>query len=286
MASNENVQSDEDPFGHGGGMDCDSDTAITHNVTQKDPPEACDPEHGKKPKARNVIMNYIKPPIGDIAKRWWEVLITGAIRTCERLHSADIKYKGTNQTVLAECQICEENVVENNDHIFWGCQNPKQKEIRKRLLETLGKIANRTSDPEEARITRDPELWPKSLRTMGIMPKCMDAHGFLPPAGGLQKNMPLMPLLGAKTHAHLDPFIEEWLLGEPFTDGACSNQETDFARAGFVIHYYPKCSRNVALPLEGNYQGSDRAELKAAVLSLERHRWGKNTHHDRQYHGQ
>jgi ribonuclease HI len=87
--------------------------------------------------------------------------------------------------------------------------------------------------------------------------------------------MPLMPLLGAKAYAYLDPFIEEWLLGEPFSDGACSNQGTDFARVGIGIHYYPKCSRNVALPLEGNYQGSDRAELKAAVLSLERHRWGK-----------
>jgi hypothetical protein len=38
MAGNEDEQSDEDPFGHGGGMDCDSDTTITHNVTHKDPP--------------------------------------------------------------------------------------------------------------------------------------------------------------------------------------------------------------------------------------------------------
>jgi hypothetical protein len=58
--------------------------------------------------------------------------------------------------------------------------------------------------------------------------------------------MPLMPLLGA-----------------------------NFSRAGFGKHHYPKCSRNLALPLEGNYQGSDRAELKAAVLSHERHRWGR-----------
>ena len=229
-------------------MDCEPEAAIATTVVPREPPETSSHDRDSRPKARNIVMDYTKPPLGDAARRWWEVLITGAIRTCERLHSAGIKFKGTDKTVPAECQICEGNIVENNDHIFWGCQNPKQNEIRKRFLEILGKMANRTGDPEEARITRDPELWPKSLRTMGIMPKCISAQDILPPAGGLQKNMPLMPLLGAKTHAYLDKYIEDWLLSEPFTDGACSNQGTDFARAGFGIHYYPKCSRNVAMP--------------------------------------
>jgi hypothetical protein len=142
MLDHEEDQFDEDPFGHGGGMDCVSETAITNTVIHRGPPEERDPGQRTKPKARNIVMDYIQPPIGDIARRWWEVLITGAIRTCERLHSAGIKYKGTDQTVPAECQICEGNIVENNDHIFWGSQNPKQNEIRKIFVEILGKMAN------------------------------------------------------------------------------------------------------------------------------------------------
>jgi hypothetical protein len=132
-------QSDEDPFGHGGGMDCEPEAAIANDVTHREPPAVRNHERKTKPKARNIVMDYIQPPLGDIARRWWEVFIIGVIRTCERLHSAGINYKGTDQTVPAECQICEGNIVENNDHIFWGCQNPKQNEIRKQISRSLGK---------------------------------------------------------------------------------------------------------------------------------------------------
>ena len=54
--------------------------------------------------------------------------------------------------------------------------------------------------------------------------------------------------MGAKKMEWLDPWLSPWLLGNPFTDGACSDQGTPFARAGFGIYFYEKCSRNVALP--------------------------------------
>ena len=84
----------------------------------------------------------------------WEVLVSGALRTGERLHRADIKYKGTNQTIEAECKLCGSNEIEDLEHIFvkCSCYNKSRDEFR----EILGLVAASAANPEERRIISDP----------------------------------------------------------------------------------------------------------------------------------
>ena len=118
------------------------------------------------------------------------MLITGAVRNNIRLHAADIELKGTDEPIQKECQICDSGTPEDNMHIFWHCRNPDQCRIRDGFLGILGKFANLSADEEERRITRDPQLWPKSLAAHGIMPKAFEPSDFYPSEVEKKKETP------------------------------------------------------------------------------------------------
>ena len=151
------------------------------------------------------------------------------------------------------------------------------KKIRDQFWHILGRIANDAPTEEEKRITRDPHEWTEILRSHGIM---VNPPGENDPEVDIAEDVPsrkVMPFLGANKMAWVDDFVENWIISEPYTDGACSNQGSKWARAGYGIYYYPKCPRNLACPLGGMYQGSDRAELRAALHALERHKTDEMT---------
>ena len=84
------------------------------------------------------------------------------------------------------------------------------------------------------------------------------------------------PLLGARVWYWLDKHIASFLCEREdgrikvYTDGACSDLGSiRHARAGRGVYYYPKCPWMVSLLLGCKYQGSDRAELKAALTAAE-----------------
>ena len=137
--------------------------------------------------------------------------------------------------------------METTYHRYWQCRNPEMRRIRE-------KIANDAPAEEEQRITRDPLEWPDLLRSHGIMVNtpndedpCVDIVADTPQQGGNADN-------GGEKWAWVDDFIESWILSESYTDGACSDQGSKWARAGYGIFYYPKCPRNVSCPLGGMYQ--------------------------------
>ena len=48
-------------------------------------------------------------------------------------------------------------------------------------------------------------------------------------------------LMGAKGWKWLDELIVEWLMSEPYTDGACTSLGSRWARAVYGVFYYDKC---------------------------------------------
>ena len=89
---------------------------------------------------KRQVREYIGKELTGEEKRWWDVLVTGALRTGERLNSAGIKNRKGN-TIPKECELCCQNVTEDLEHIIWNCQNCEKKKIREKVLETLGKVA-------------------------------------------------------------------------------------------------------------------------------------------------
>ena len=102
-------------------------------------------------------------------RRWWEVYVTGAVRTGERLNSAEIKDK-KGDIIPKECQLCGANEKEDMEHILWQCQNPEIKKAREEFLKIIGKFAMDVPEQNRARVTRDPSIWEPMLRTHGLMP--------------------------------------------------------------------------------------------------------------------
>eukprot|EP00973_Karenia_brevis_P031867 4397091-Karenia_brevis.AAC.1 len=55
-----------------------------------------------------------------------------------------------------------------------------------------------------------------------------------------------------------------------FTDGACSNnQDARFRRAGVGVYWNDNHALNCSIPLPGDVQTNQRAELYAVILVLE-----------------
>ena len=98
-------------------------------------------------------------------------MATGAVRTGERLHSAGITYSNSSVAIPKESEVCNSGVAEDMEHILWRCRHAKMESVRSRFWEIRGTIANDTADLEDRRISSDPESWPGTLRTHGIMVK-------------------------------------------------------------------------------------------------------------------
>ena len=54
-----------------------------------------------------------------------------------------------------------------------------------------------------------------------------------------------------------------------YTDGACTGNGTENARAGYGVYFGKDDPRNVAAPLEGELQTNNRAELQAILVALQ-----------------
>jgi ribonuclease HI len=137
-------------------------------------------------------------------------------------------------------------------------------------------LVQSVGEDDERRALNDIESWPECLKTHGLMirPAQVNVEGVVSAEG--KQQIAKCPLLGAKVWQWLDKHIASFLCEEEdgrmkvYTDGACSDPGSiRHARAGYGVYYYPKCPWNVALPLGGKYQGSDRAELKAALTAAE-----------------
>ena len=81
-------------------------------------------------------------------------LVTGATRTGEGLHAAEITYK----VIPATCQLCNGGIVEDLEHIIWMCPHEGLEQHRGKFRTVLGKLARDAPAAEEQRITREPLL--------------------------------------------------------------------------------------------------------------------------------
>lgn len=230
-------------IGHDQDLDFDACTALQGRGKKK---------VGKKKKKRErlppegsvaeAMVEYLWGPLDDEEMRWWEVLVTGAVRTGERLHSAGIKFKGTNEVIPLECQLCGGRTKEDIDHILWRCPHDDMEDERDKFKRILGNIAANVPNADERRILNDLELWPMCLRSHGLMPRPDEGHeDKVSIAQDITTGHP-MPLLGAKAWGWLDAKLMPFLVDSIYTDGACSNPGSlRHARAGYGVYYYDGC---------------------------------------------
>jgi ribonuclease HI len=230
----------------------------------------------KEPKDGSVgqaIEEFIgKAPLSDEQRRWWEVLVTGALRTGQRLNSARIKIKGKDEIMSREWSLCQGGHEEDVSHVVWECKHPEQEKIRAHFRRVLDRVISVTRNSEERAFLADPLVWPKCLRTHGIMPRPPDDDVDPVVAGSDIAVTTRMPLLGARMWDWLDAKIAQFLCERKdkaivvYTDGAASDPgDIRRARAGYGVFYYDSCPWNVSGILGGFYQGPDRAELRAAL---------------------
>jgi ribonuclease HI len=232
------------------------------------------PEEGSFAEALEAFVGVA--PASDEHKRWWEVLVTGALRTGQRLNSAGIKDRITGEVIPRHCVLCSCGDDETIEHVIWDCQCEEYCQIRRRFNDVLGKVVANTSNQEEKAFLTDPRQWPKCLRTHGLMPR--------PPDSCIPKvkfacdfeTSTRYPLLGSKTWGWIDVLVAPFLCEQEdgrmkaYTDGACKHPgDWRNARGGYGVFFYPLCPWNVGRPLGGLYQGSDRTELRAVVHVLE-----------------
>ena len=255
-------------------LDIDSCTALS-----KWKPPKTEPKNEKD----RLVSEYLERSVGSEQQRYWTVVVTGALRTHERLAAGGTVDTVTGQTFLPSCPLCGHHT-ENLEHIWWGC--PYHENRRREFRNVLGTIIASAADPDDVRILSDPEQWPATLRTHGLMPYSEDLKGLgLSSNHTPQKIGTHFPLLGSHEWEWLDDMLLP-LLGYTFerngrivlvayTDGACSEQGlADIARAGFSLWFGPEHPWNEASPLPGRLQSSDRAELAAVVRTLLAHRGG------------
>ncbi|CAE7405810.1 unnamed protein product [Symbiodinium sp. CCMP2592] len=164
----------------------------------------------------------------------WE----GRVATEER----SAKHRGGDPT----CPHCTLGVPETSLHVSKEC--PQFADCRKELLA-------KTSQAER-------DSWAPCFWNAGILPvepSLVALHSRLPPCT-LADPVP--------ADYDNDESVEEWFRGGRLVvagDGACANQGTLLARAGFGAFFGPAHPLNFACALEGPVQDSDRAELRALL---------------------
>ena len=85
--------------------------------------------------------------------------MVGSAGYWSRPDRAETKDDSTGKIIPKECQMCNLNVDETQEHIMWECPCELYENERIKVRSILGKIARKMKDREEAKIVVDPLQW-------------------------------------------------------------------------------------------------------------------------------
>eukprot|EP00973_Karenia_brevis_P028931 3990523-Karenia_brevis.AAC.1 len=187
--------------------------------------------------------------VGEYEKGVLRSVLAGAVWHGHALYKAGVITEDV-------CQFCGSNVSEDLEHLWWSC--PAWEHIRSRHRNEWFSFMS---------------CWPSCFKLFGIMP--LDHPSFLHLAMGAADT----DEFGTEAQIEYEACEEqawhcELLVGGLiviYTDGACRhNDDVRLRKAGYGAFWAIGHPHNFALPVEGDIQTNQRAELLAVLAVLER----------------
>ena len=187
-----------------------------------------------------------------------DAIVSGSLRTQERLHKGNFKQHSCDEVEPLECQFCARREAEAFPHMWWRC--PTWESARAPFLQRISQIWPLTG-------------WPS--RFSSDTPCCLLNCGVAPALPDDSRRYLTLPPYDLPTPPHPPPPArpdELWINGrlQVYTDWACSDQaDLDLWRARFGVYYGPAHTYKTKQPHATFHQNSERAELRAILWAVD-----------------
>lgn len=216
---------------------------------------------------RSHAFKVLEGPLSEAEQRMLEAILTGSLRTHERLASAKISEPRKKMPVNATCPFCNQNVRETTEHLMWDCE--AWEPIRQNYIPQMKYVMWQNHWPGPANRFMTDRLMTHSLTNCWVF---MEDPTFNRDTqiANLERQDPAPP---QERWEHNDDHTFHTHNGVHLcaSDGACKRQDDPRTRrAGYGVYFGTDHPCNATIKLPTLMQSSDRAKLAAVVCVAER----------------